>query len=334
MLPYHRIDMSCVICGNLKGMTQGGVNLLQHIGCPRCGNNVAVKYAALRKLDEKGRRLLSRECRKQSGTYADIGEITINALLASSLPTLSEQIDQVILYFGEKGRGNPEYHLPINEEATRYALAALLSLPFEHDLGRLGSQLSYVYGAGSTMLGGAGYFHDPTIGSGNVLSMTYKGWERYHNLTSEKFDEKKQAFFALQFPKNGSYEDLPSLNELYQKISTRSVVELGIQIWNPLLDEPVGGLIHSRMEVEIRKSLFVVADLSHGNQGAYWEAGFAHGIGLPVFYLCHEDKSKAVHFDTGPYYRIQWNDQTIDKTVADLFNTVRATLPNKVRMNE
>jgi len=33
-----------------------------------------------------------------------------------------------------------------------------------------------------------------------------------------------------------------------------------------------------RMRLEIRRSRFAVVDLTHGNRGAYWEAGFAEGL--------------------------------------------------------
>ena len=40
------------------------------------------------------------------------------------------------------------------------------------------------------------------------------------------------------------------------------------------------------MRVQIRASRFVICDLTHGNRGAYWEAGFAEGIGRPVIFVC------------------------------------------------
>ena len=53
----------------------------------------------------------------------------------------------------------------------------------------------------------------------------------------------------------------------------------------------------------MRGARFVIADLSHDNNGAYFEAGFAEGIGLPVVYTCEVKKfeAKKTHFDTNQY---------------------------------
>lgn len=42
------------------------------------------------------------------------------------------------------------------------------------------------------------------------------------------------------------------------------------------------GLIDNQLRVALRTSRFVIADLTHGTNGAYWEAGFAEGLGRPV----------------------------------------------------
>jgi nucleoside 2-deoxyribosyltransferase len=51
-------------------------------------------------------------------------------------------------------------------------------------------------------------------------------------------------------------------------------------------DEPKAGLIDDRMRAEIQASRFVIVDLTHMNRGAYWEAGYAEGLGKPVIYTC------------------------------------------------
>ena len=63
---------------------------------------------------------------------------------------------------------------------------------------------------------------------------------------------------------------------------------------------------------EIRRSRLVVADFTHGENGArggvYFEAGFAHGLGIPVFYTCRKDMVDGLHFDTRQYAHILWDD--------------------------
>ena len=70
--------------------------------------------------------------------------------------------------------------------------------------------------------------------------------------------------------------------------------------------------IDDEIIAEIRRSRFLVADFTHGKDGArggvYFEAGFALGLGIPVIYTCREDAIDSIHFDTRQYYHIKWKD--------------------------
>ena len=69
--------------------------------------------------------------------------------------------------------------------------------------------------------------------------------------------------------------------------------------------------IDDEILAEIRRSRFLVADMTHGESGprggVYFEAGFALGLGLPVLYSCRSDKFDDIHFDTRQYYHIKWD---------------------------
>lgn len=68
--------------------------------------------------------------------------------------------------------------------------------------------------------------------------------------------------------------------------------------------------IDDEIIAEIRRARFVVADFTHGDTGArggvYYEAGFAHGLGIPVIFSCRKDNLDEVHFDTRQYNHIVW----------------------------
>lgn len=82
--------------------------------------------------------------------------------------------------------------------------------------------------------------------------------------------------------------------------------------------------IDDEIIAEIRRSRFLVADFTQGRGGArggvYYEAGFAHGLGIHVIYTCHANALKKLHFDTSHYNHIVW------KTPADL----REKLKNRI----
>ncbi len=68
--------------------------------------------------------------------------------------------------------------------------------------------------------------------------------------------------------------------------------------------------IDDEIIAEIRRSRFVVADFTQGEDGSrggvYYEAGFAHGLGIEVIFTCREDALQNVHFDTRQYNHIVW----------------------------
>ncbi len=69
--------------------------------------------------------------------------------------------------------------------------------------------------------------------------------------------------------------------------------------------------IDDEIIAEIRRSRFLVADFTHGTEGArggvYFEAGFAFGLGIPVIYTCRDDAIGEVHFDTRQYHHTMWS---------------------------
>lgn len=72
----------------------------------------------------------------------------------------------------------------------------------------------------------------------------------------------------------------------------------------------------------IRDSKFVVVDLTHQNNGAYFEEGYAMGVGKPVIQLCQKDTK--LHFDIAQKNTIMW--KTEDEIPELLENRIRATI--------
>jgi hypothetical protein len=100
--------------------------------------------------------------------------------------------------------------------------------------------------------------------------------------------------------------------------------------------EPMAGNLHARLEVEIRAARFVVAELSHHNNGAYWEAGFAKGLGKPVIYMYNKTlgKSGRPHFDVGSDLYIAWEEDKPEKAADELKAVIRATLFEEAVMED
>lgn len=72
----------------------------------------------------------------------------------------------------------------------------------------------------------------------------------------------------------------------------------------------------------IRDSKFVVVDLTHQNNGAYFEEGYAMGLGKPVIQLCQKDTH--LHFDIAQKNTIMWaSEEDISER---LTNRIKATI--------
>ena len=93
-------------------------------------------------------------------------------------------------------------------------------------------------------------------------------------------------------------------------------------------DVPRAGLIDELIRSYIAKAKFVIADLTHDNSGAYWEAGFAEGKEIPVIYICEDSvfKENGTHFDTNHLTTVTWSIDRVDEFKKRLIATIKNTL--------
>jgi hypothetical protein len=160
--------------------------------------------------------------------------------------------------------------------------------------------------------------------------LSVQGWQRHRDLLRDGAGSR-HAFMAMKF---GDVE----LDALLRDQLQPAVQRAGFKLRTTVGAHQTAGSIDNRMRVEIRTARFLVCDLTHGNRGAYWEAGFAEGLGRPVFYICRRnvlksaDKEAAPHFDTAHQLIIGWHPDTIDADMAELVATIRATLPAEATM--
>ena len=88
--------------------------------------------------------------------------------------------------------------------------------------------------------------------------------------------------------------------------------------------------IDDEIIAEIRRSRFLVADFTQDGDrargGVYYEAGFAHGLDLPVIFTCRKDviDDGLIHFDTRQYNHIVW--ETAEELRKGLAERIAATV--------
>ncbi|MCA9131367.1 MAG: nucleoside 2-deoxyribosyltransferase [Planctomycetales bacterium] len=148
------------------------------------------------------------------------------------------------------------------------------------------------------------------------IEPTMDGWQVYE---SGQNGELKQGygFVALKF----GDEVLDSFLTQHVKPGLN---EQGLRIID-LRDVSRAGVIDNIMREQIRDADFVLADLSHDNPGAYWEAGYAEGLGKPVVYICEKSKfdQYKTHFDTNHCTTVMWESDKPDEFLRELVATIK-----------
>jgi hypothetical protein len=143
--------------------------------------------------------------------------------------------------------------------------------------------------------------HDSS-GSLKSYSMTPAG-HRYLEKLARPGADKVQGFIAMWFH--------PSMDSLVEQGFAPAIREAG---WSPLrIDQKDhANRIDDEIIGEIRRSRFIVCDFTSERDkprgGVYFEAGFAHGLGIPVIWTCRQDLIDQVHFDTRQFNHITWID--------------------------
>lgn len=158
------------------------------------------------------------------------------------------------------------------------------------------------------------------------IRLTFKGWERFDELQHEQTDSR-HAFMAMAFNR-------PEMEDAFTQCFRPATQDAGFDL-RQLTDGQGAGLIDAQLRVRIRTAKFLIADLSTENRGAYWEAGFAEGLGRHVIYVCeestwnHQDQEKRPHFDTNHLNTVVWSSSDLPRARQRLADMIRDTFPTE-----
>lgn len=149
----------------------------------------------------------------------------------------------------------------------------------------------------------------------DLYKITPKGWSHSHSLESRN-SQTCQSFIAMWFDEQ--------VNEAWKAI------DQGIRAagYTPLrIDQKQhNNEITDEMIAEIRKSRFLVADLTGHRHGVYYEAGFAKGFGIEVVWLCRKDELTKAHFDVNHFPVIVWEADKLTGLTKALQHRIEATI--------
>lgn len=294
--------------------------------CPNCGS-FAITDIALEAFEEAKRKkplagpLVSFTVHQmQRSNHRPMVDQNLldNILSTSKLPTPLEQADRLLLDIGDK-YPTPGEHTRVNMSDHVASVGAI------DDEG-----VSFV----TQFLIDQDFLRGHVTSAGATVQVSMRGWEHLEILKRQQ-PESRRAFMAMPFNDT-------ELDRVYRECFVPAVSATGFTL-RRVDDDPQAGLIDDRLRVEIQTSRFLIAELTHGNRGAYWEAGFAEGLGKPVIYTCKReyfdrtppyDNEGGAHFDTNHHLTVVWDLQDLAKAIDKLKNTIRATLPAEATMHD
>ncbi|MBE9489462.1 MAG: hypothetical protein IMY67_04130 [Bacteroidetes bacterium] len=318
-------NKNCVLCGQLAEQnpsTSEPLNIIYK--CKNCGTysiNIDLVDLAKEYFDPHELSLIShivgRNKEKWDVNFT-INKVWIEKIIQShKLPTPKVLLDNLILWLGNKLSGFGD----------KYEIKNITSIAAE--VGALNEDALYQIieeAQNQNLLKEAIKLQRDSLGTLVVsligsLELTYRGWDYYEAIEKGEI-ESKLAFMAMPF---GNDE----LDNVFVKYWKSAVEDSGFTL-ERLDEKATAGSIDDRLRQTIRRSSFIICELTNANNGAYWESGFAEGIGVPVIYTCKEENHKNdSHFDVNHHLCIIWNDNNLTEKSKELSSVISETFKMK-----
>jgi nucleoside 2-deoxyribosyltransferase len=316
--------LPCIVCRTEGCQRELGSHIARY-DCPRCGSFVLTGSAEAVLPDELAkvplrRSLMSHTIRRMQRPGDRPHKINSNELAtfwSERLPTPQQQADNLIRWLGD----NQE--TPYSSLTTPLTvLAATVGMALD----KAGDTQGWRW-LGTELQSQEFFREKPSSGGKVSLLLTMKGWERYEEL-KKTHTESRKAFMAMKFRDE-------VLHRVVEDCFKPAVARAGFEL-RLLSDEQPAGLIDNQLRAAILSARFLIADLTYGNQGAYWEAGFAEGLNLPVIYTCEDThwKEYKTHFDTNHMKTIIWDASDLERAGKELTATIRATLRAEAKQTD
>ena len=149
---------------------------------------------------------------------------------------------------------------------------------------------------------------------GGIADVSPDGLMQLDELKRE-ISASSQGFVAMWFD--------DSLNEAYSNGFELGILQTG---YNAVRVDQVEHInrIDDEIIAQIKASKFVVADFTGHRGGVYFEAGYALGLNIPVFWTCRKDHMDELHFDIRQFNCIDWDSP--DDLAARLSKRIEAVV--------
>jgi len=315
-------DTNCFFCGNvcedyLRVHSRGADRYI----CKHCGFYYVTDF--VKSIATENKHLIAGYLYETNRTKEittgseplEISSATINSILNDGrIPkTLSQKLDKLLIWMhkntNEFGEWREISDIPPSVAYAR-SKSELRSIAMELE------SLDYV---------------DCSVGR-TSCSLNSKGHQRAEELMSTNIDSNK-VFVAMEFKS----DLLAAMDNAIRPACAACGFDAFL-----IKDEEHNNGITDEIIASIKKSKFVITDFTYNNCGAYFEAGYAAGLGREVIRLCKkgwydseewEDKHNlkrkdGPHFDVQHYNFIMWENE--ESLLKDLKNRIRAIIPGAI----
>ena len=328
---YNQESNKCIFCGSDVVYSRDLSHVLS-IDCYNCGR-YSITYEANEDLPYNLKRELKGKKHLISGYLREMSDLVLktevitnsnykNLLSNSKIPnTISEKLDKLLLFIYRKTEFlYQDIIVDYKQPATAYAKDE--------------TELRNMVGA----LESLDYIKRTNQFEPFTYILTLAGFEKAESMEKQAISSR-QAFVAMWF------NDF--MQNIYDGYISKAIEDAG---YKPLIisAKEHNGKICDNIIAEIRKSKFLIADFTGQRGGVYYEAGFAHGLGLPVIWTCRKDwfdgfvekdviavidgiedkirikEKSSPHFDIRQYNFIVW--ETGEELYEKLKNRILATI--------
>ncbi len=251
-----------------------------------------------------------------------INEEFLKKLKQEPIPSLNQRIELFLIFLRNKqiimsaikeryedynlGLTEQEFHegvLPGNEFKELKFFYCALSYTEERDWDNFNEHLKEI-----------GYLTE------TKNEVTVKGLEFLQE--KRKNQESKKVFVAMWFNEKVDF--------IYEQAIKPAIKNCGYEavIINR---EQFNNNIDDKIIADIKQSKFIIADFTSKTAAeprgsVYYEAGFAHGLGIEVIFTCREDLINDIHFDIRQRPFILWKKDKMEDFKKKLIDRINATV--------
>jgi hypothetical protein len=312
------VSQRCYVCARhpIQSDTVQAVEPpILRVNCPRCGvYDIAHKFIAAESngtfWTEERRLTISHAIRKATDAHGRFTEV-LNHEAARRQGPLPDPVEQADILIDSIAR-RCSYGAMTPVESTETWAARV---------GLKGKEQLFIMQKALASLTEQHGLNVIAIGDNAQFTLTLDGWKRARELRRER-GPGNQAFVAMWF-----HADMKSA---FDDGFAPALVDTGHQPYRVDLATH-NNKIDDQIVAEIRRSKLVIVDATGARPNAYFEAGFAMGLGIPVIWCCNDSRT-APGLTSGTWtdnlpFDIRQHAFTFWSDAADL----KAKLTNRIR---